>query len=386
MKLIYKLLRRNISAGQLLGFFIANLVGYIIILTGVQLYSDLSSIFDDHDGFTGSDYMVITKPVNAPQLTESDIERLRQQPFVKDIGRFVPSQFRVYGEASLGRHTVGTYMFFEAIPDKFIDISTENWKYDEETGIVPVVIPKGYLNLYNLGFAKSQGLPQISEDVLKTLPMSLFLGNPRDRMEFDARIVGFTTRVNTVLVPYDFILWANEKFAPNEKISLARIILEVENSDNEEIGKYLEKEGYEVEGNAADSSKGRFLVRAFLSILLLIGGTIYLLSVYILALSIHLLLHKNSEKLLNLMALGYTPQAVARPYMLLTTVLNLLIMGLGVLAVYLFRRYYVVLLSEVFTLTDTGFALLLIVAAALSAAIIAFNCIIIKQYIKEKLK
>ncbi|MCD8293434.1 MAG: ABC transporter permease, partial [Prevotellaceae bacterium] len=36
--LIWKLLRRHISIGQLAGFFLANLAGMAIVLSGVQFY------------------------------------------------------------------------------------------------------------------------------------------------------------------------------------------------------------------------------------------------------------------------------------------------------------------------------------------------------------
>ena len=40
MRLIWKVLRQNISIGQLCGFVLANIIGLTIIVLGLQLYRE----------------------------------------------------------------------------------------------------------------------------------------------------------------------------------------------------------------------------------------------------------------------------------------------------------------------------------------------------------
>ena len=61
MKLVLKLLRQHISSSQLLGFFLANLVGMVIILLGVQFYTDIQTIYNGDDSFMKYDYIIINK-------------------------------------------------------------------------------------------------------------------------------------------------------------------------------------------------------------------------------------------------------------------------------------------------------------------------------------
>ena len=63
--LVWRLLRRNISAGQIAGYALATLVGLSIVLCAVRFYGDVSSAFNTDDGILSKDYMVISKRVSA---------------------------------------------------------------------------------------------------------------------------------------------------------------------------------------------------------------------------------------------------------------------------------------------------------------------------------
>ena len=45
---------------------------------------------------------------------------------------------------------LSTAMFFESVPDEFVDIKLDKWHFDEATHTIPIIIPRNYLNLYNL--------------------------------------------------------------------------------------------------------------------------------------------------------------------------------------------------------------------------------------------
>ncbi|MDE6927530.1 MAG: ABC transporter permease, partial [Muribaculaceae bacterium] len=62
--MVWNLLKKNISVGQIAGYAVANLVGLAIVLTAIRFYSDVRGAFSDgDDSFVGSDYMIISKPV-----------------------------------------------------------------------------------------------------------------------------------------------------------------------------------------------------------------------------------------------------------------------------------------------------------------------------------
>ena len=65
MKLLFKLLRKNVSFWQLAGFALANLVGAAIVLFGIQAYKDAGQVLKAPDSVIGDNFLVLSKPVSA---------------------------------------------------------------------------------------------------------------------------------------------------------------------------------------------------------------------------------------------------------------------------------------------------------------------------------
>lgn len=134
--LVWKLLRQHISIGQLTGFFFANLFGMVIVLLSAQFYKDVLPIFTEGDSFMKKDYIIATKRISTlgtfagknNTFSPKEIEELKQQSFTRTVGAFTPSQFKV--SAGLGMQEAGvhlsTEMFFEAVPDEFVDVNLDN--------------------------------------------------------------------------------------------------------------------------------------------------------------------------------------------------------------------------------------------------------------------
>ena len=68
MNIIQRLLRKNLSMAQLVGFTLANFIGLLIVLLGLQFYTDVRSIWQDEDSFMKKDYLVINKRVSGSGL------------------------------------------------------------------------------------------------------------------------------------------------------------------------------------------------------------------------------------------------------------------------------------------------------------------------------
>ena len=48
---------------------------------------------------------------------------------------------------------------FESIPSHWLDINPTAFKWKKGSDFIPIIVSKEFLNLWNFGFAKSQGLP-----------------------------------------------------------------------------------------------------------------------------------------------------------------------------------------------------------------------------------
>lgn len=309
----------------------------------------------------------------APTFSEKDIAEVGQQPFVSNVGSFTPSLFSVV--AVLGSERLGvqfsTEMFFESVPDDFMDIDLYRWKWESGANDVPIVLPRNYLNLYNFGFASSQGLPALSEDLVSMVKIRFYLRGTAGQKELTGHVVAFSKKLNTILVPQKFMDEMNATLSPDRQPKPSRLIVTVSNPTDEKIAEFLASKGYETEANDTEAARTAHFLRIIISIVLAIGLIISVLSFYVLLLSIFLLLQKNTEKIDNLLLIGYSPQAVARPYHLLTISLNTLVLVLSVVIVLLLRGYYLPLFGQLYpsysaaSLTPmllTGLGLYLLVA------------------------
>lgn len=357
-RLLYRLLSRHLNAGQLAGFVLANLCGMTIVLAAVQFATDIIPMFTGSDSFMKPGQMVMAKHVStvrtltgkAPTFTQKEIADVRHQPFVSDVGTFTPSLFSVV--ATLGSQKLGvelsTEMFFEAVPDAFMDVDTSRWHWKEGDEEVPIVLPRNYLNLYNFGFASSQGLPALSESLVSMVKIRFILRGSAGRKDLTGRVVAFSKKLNTILVPQAFMDEMNTTLSPERKPEPSRLIVTVSNPADERIAEYLSNHSYETEADDAEAARTAHLLRIIISIVLVVGLIISALAFYVLLLSIFLLLQKNTEKIDTLLLIGYSPQAVARPYHLLTISLNTLVLILSVIIVLLLRGYYLPLFGQLY--------------------------------------
>ena len=395
--LLWKLLKKHVSKSQMFGFALANIIGLTIVLLGVQFYQDVRNIFADEDSFMRKDYLVVTKRVGelnaiatmmgggANTFTDNELTQLRNEPWVRDVGEFSTSNYQVYGTISLAGQSVSlrSSFFFEAVPDKFLDVKSKDWHFDPEHPQIPIIVSKDYLSLYNFGFAASQGMPQMSENMIGMVPIVFRLtGNNGTQDYLEGRIVGFSNRLNTIIVPQSFMDWSNKRYAPNAESQASRIIVEVSNPGDPAVESYMNSHGYEIAGDKLNSSKANRLLTIILSIVVAIGLVICVLSFFILILSIFLLLQKNTQKLQNLLLLGYSPRQVSGMYVRMIVYINIAVYVLSIAAMLVARTYYLPLV-QAFGAHNAGIEVAAAVGAALIAVITLGNVTAVRRKIRN---
>ncbi len=363
MELVWKLLRQHISIPQFAGFAFANLLGMLIVLFGFQFYHDVLPVFTQQDSFMKADYLIMSKKIGVGStisgrthtFSGSEIDDISSQKFVTKIGKFTSTEYKV--DASMGVNGVNilnSELFFESVPDGFVDVSLKDWKYEDGSKEVPIILPRTYINMYNFGFAQSHSLPKISDGLMGMIDFQIFIQAGGKKEQFKGKVIGFSSRLNTILVPQAFMDWSNREFAPNDHSDPTRLIVEVGNPADENISKYLEDNGYEVETDKLDAEKTTYFLKMIVSMVMVIGLVISMLSFYILMLSIYLLVQKNSSKLENLLLIGYSPGRVAMPYFLLTMVLNVAVLIVAWCFLFFMRDVYMEFIEALYPHLEEG--------------------------------
>lgn len=363
MNLVWKLLRKHISMPQFAGFAFANLFGMLIVLLGYQFYCDVLPVFTSKDSFMKADYLIVSKKIGAASTLSgrtntfngSEVDELSNQKFVKKTGKFTSTEYKVNANMGInGQPVLSSELFFESVPDDFVDVALTDWKYAEGSRDVPIILPRTYINMYNFGFAQARSLPKISDGLVGMIDFRIYIHGNGHQDEYKGRVIGFSNRLNTILVPQAFMDWSNSYYAPDSKSEPTRLIVEVGNPADENITKYLDKKGYEVDDDKLQSEKTTYFLRMIVSVVMIIGIIISVLSFYILMLSIYLLVQKNTAKLENLLLIGYSPLRVALPYEMLTLGLNAFVLIVALIIISFVREYYLDVIMTLFPQIDEG--------------------------------
>lgn len=393
MKLIWKLLRENISKPQLIGFAVTSLIGMSIVLLAFQFYFDINPLFTGKDKLLKEDFLTITKKVGilgglssrSNGFSQNEIDDLKKQPFVKNVGAFTPSQFNVFGGFNSQKLGIAfnTEMFFESVPDQFIDVASDSWRFSPVDNTVPIILPKNYLDLYNFGFAQASSMPRISEQLIGLINLDISItGRNGLRQQMKGRIVGFSNRLNSILVPETFMTWANQQYGgtPSEP---ARLIIEVSNIADPNLSGYFKDKGFEISGDNTTASKMSFFLKIIIGIVVSVGILICVLSFFILVLSIYLLLEKNMNKLKTLRLIGYSKSIVVKPYEWLAVGLNLVILVLSLAITFIVRAQYLNFVGKLLPVAEARYSLYtVLIGFTIFVLLSLLNILIIRRKVK----
>lgn len=365
MNLVWKLLRQHISVPQFAGFFFANLFGMLIVLLGFQFYHDVVPIFTAEDSFMKSDFMIVNKKIGTASsisgrsntFSNSEIDDIGQQSFSDKIGKFTSTEYKVDANMSVNDVPVldNGEISFESVPDNFVEVKQlSDWKYTPGSKIVPIILPRIYLTMYNFGFAQSHSLPKISDGLIGMIDFQIFVHGNKKQAQFKGKVIGFSSRLSSILVPQAFMDWSNNEYAPGQQTEPTRLIMSLKNPGDQNFTKYLDKKGYEIENDKLNAEKTTYFLKMMVTMVMVVGLIISILSFYILMLSIYLLVQKNSSKLENLLLIGYSPGHVAHPYQLLTISLNIAVLIMAWIILFFVRNYYMGIIETLFPDIEDG--------------------------------
>lgn len=340
--MVWKLLRTHLNGWQIAAYTAANLIGMIIVGMAMQIYRDVVPA----DSGSASDplgdirYSVVSRPArtsffgtSTQGITEEEINDITRQPWAASAAPFIPAGFDVTVGLSFGGSGFSTALFFEGVPDEYLDVKPQGWGFDPAKPEVPIILPRDYLTLYNFGFAPTRGLPTIDEHTASMAPLKVTISGNGISKSFPGRIVGFSSRLNTIAVPEDFVIWANGIFSPGEPPVPTRVIIRMADPGNPEMSRYLAS--HELEESAAGETASRLthFLRIAAGAVIGVGLLISLLSAGMLILSVFLLLQKSRSTLAGLMNLGYSPKKLAGYYFRFILGVNAVVLLLSAAAI-----------------------------------------------------
>lgn len=312
-----KLLLRKGGRGKLWAAMLAVLIGNILLLASVMVWWNFNELLygKDQPDSLGSTFVIIGKKVTntnlgikgATQFTTTDIDTVSGAAQVQAVGSISSNHFPVYAVLG-GQVALATDLPLEAVPDSFLDQLPPDWKWQPGQRNLPVIMSTQFLDLYNYVFAPSQGLPQLSESSVKSIALSVKAG-PADRAEmYAAHVVGFSDRINSVMVPQSFIDYGNEKFTqPGDHKKPSQLILKVKDPSDKRFTDFIRKRDYTTNSQNLRWSKMREIVEVVTSVTGILAILLTGIGALVFVLFIELTITKAAASLTLLKELGYSP-------------------------------------------------------------------------------
>ena len=323
MPLTYKDISPFLSAGQnRLSRWLSYIglgVGVLLLLCSIQMYININHLLKEknprNDGY---DYISVTKLITNENMaedhsfSEAEIADMKAQKIIDDATPLLANKFLVKatGSSSL---PFTTDLFLESIDNSFIDTIPANFTWQQGQDLVPVIMSADYLELYNTVFAPSKDLPQFSAKSVSSVVVQLECYTPAGTTKiFRANVVGLSDRINSVLVPMNFLNWANQHLANATKTNPSRVFIKTKDANSPELLNYLQQKNYHVNKDKTKFGRVKQILQAIVSGLSGFGVLVILLAMMLFSFYLQLMIARSKDNLQLLLTLGYSPKWLSK--------------------------------------------------------------------------
>ncbi len=385
--LVQLILKKQKPAQLLLAVFGA-VFGMLLLLGSFQVYEDIRAVLNGGDDMLSSHYVVVNKEVSvfntlalaSTEFSDQEMEKIKAQPFTESLGEFKAGLFSAKAfidpNESPDFPPLYTDLFFEALPNAFIDIKPSDWNWKEGDNTVPIIVPSDYMNMYNFGFAPSQGLPQLSKKTVSLASFKIKIsGNGKEEV-LKAHVAGFSNRINTILVPGAFLDYANAAFGTKARKKPSRLIISTKDPSSPELQQFLADNGYETNEENLKNSKLNSLLRIIVNICLGIGGVIIVMSLLSFVQYSQLIINRSVYELQTLIKLGYNYTLLWQKYFLFYLFVFVFVFILALTGLHYGKSFFITLMAGKGFEIEAGLsANVCYTGVVLACVLLAFNAV-----------
>jgi hypothetical protein len=298
--------------------YIGLAIGVLLLLCSVQMFININQLIKDKNPRkNGYDYLSVTKTITNENMgsdnrfTNGDIADLKAQPFITDAAPLISNQFRA--KASAGNIIpFSTDLFLESVKDDFIDTLPPSFKWQPGQQDVPIIFSADFLEMYNV-FAPAQGLPQLSVSSIGSVNIELeCYGAPGIKTTFTGHIVAVSDRINSVIVPENFLIWANKTFGNAQAEPAARVYIKTIDANSADLLNYLQQKNYHVNKDKTKFGRVKQILQAIVSGLGGFAILVILLAMMLFSFYLQLMIARSKDNLQLLLTLGYSPKWLSK--------------------------------------------------------------------------
>ena len=337
--MIRKLLFNHQDKKQLYIALLGVFIGITFLVTSVHYLLRVSEFGKDTE-IIGANILVIQRKVTSSStlnLTKTDfeleeIEQMKKEPFIEDVQAVVSNNFRVWLELNEKRiPPFKTDVFIQAVDKKFLDVKSDKWKWTEGDSFVPIIMPRDFIVMLNT-FMSSSGIPQISDELALDIKFKLRISNGQKEEWVDSKIIGFTNEIPALLVPEEFMYYANANFSDGSEADITQVMIAGKEGEFGKLEAYMDEHGLESRNSQVVVSRLKSIVGTLFGVISGISVIAVLLSGLVLIQYLQLLMTHNKYEIRTLLRLGFAPKRLINAFFLYFLKLFVIIASLGFLS------------------------------------------------------
>lgn len=337
--MIRKLLFNHQDKKQLYIALLGVFIGITFLVTSVHYLLCVSEFGKDTE-IIGANILVIQRKVTSSStlnLTKTDfeleeIEQMKKEPFIEDVQAVVSNNFRVWLELNEKRiPPFKTDVFIQAVDKKFLDVKSDKWKWKQGDSFVPIIMPRDFIVMLNT-FMSASGIPQISDELALDIKFKLRISNGQKEEWVDSKIIGFTNEIPALLVPEEFMDYANANFSDGSETNITQVMIAGKEGEFGKLEAYMDEHGLESRNSQVVVSRLKSIVGTLFGVISGISVIAVLLSGLVLIQYLQLLMTHNKYEIRTLLRLGFAPKKLINAFFLYFLKLFVIIASLGFLS------------------------------------------------------
>jgi hypothetical protein len=384
--MIKKILFKFQNKTQLIIAMIGAFLGFTFLIISIHYLIRVNE-FGQGEEILGNNTMIVQKKVSSynsiklakTDFSEKEIQNIKDQSFTASVQPILSNSFGV--SIQTDSELVPYFrsdVFVQSIDEGFTKIDPKKWKWKEEDEFVPIVLPRDFLVMLNT-FASAKGIPQVSDDLAKSIGFKFTLYNDDKKEWQNAKIVGFTNEVSAILVPSSFMEYGNKKFPTDTPAMVTQLMLSVKEGSFGDFEKFLDQRSMESKENSMIVGKLKSVAGTMFSILIAISIITVFLAGLVLIQYAQLLISKNEYEIKTLLRIGYSPSLITKTITGYFIKVFAIISAFSITAFILLKFLIDYLLKKGGIQISTNFTVL-----SISAVIIAFGLYTLVNYINAK--
>jgi hypothetical protein len=362
--MLNKLLFRNQDKKQLIIAIIGAFMGITFLVTSVHYLIKVNEFGEGSDILGPNTIIVQKKVTNSSSLnltktdfTDREIEKIKREPFIQDVKPVISNNFDVSFETAdplVPRFR--TDVFIQTVDPKFLDVKSSKWHWKEGDEYVPIIMPRDFLVMLNT-FMSASGIPQISDDLAMDIRFKFTLKDDKNKEWVDARIIGFTNEVSSILVPESFMVYGNTKYTSGKEKKITQIMISGKESEFGLVEDLLNKRGLESKNSQMVVGRLKSVVGTLFLVVLGISVIAVFVSGLVLIQYMQLLMSRNAYEVRTLLRIGFHPAIIIRSFFRYFIQIFGIVSGIALLMFFIFKFFLDAMFESGGLYIDTGISI-----------------------------